>query len=200
MYLRQIAAVRSQLFPDVRHRIETDHINALIAEKKHVLRHIAEHIRVSIVQIPLIGIEGRHDDLARLLAPGKIPRRGRREDLRDVLFKCMRDRPVIIEEITVLIFLLPGAGAAGPLMILARVVHHKVETQRDAEFVTVMRKRGKIFHRAELRLNFSEIRYRIAAVASAFRTLQEWHEMQIIHAAVADIVQFFAHALKVPGK
>ena len=200
MDLRQVAAVRSEFLPYVRNGIQTNNVDPLIAEVEHILGHVAEHSGIGVVEVPLVGIKGRHDNLSRIPAPGKITRRGRREDLGNVFFELLRDRPVVEKEIPVLILFFSGAGTASPLMILAGVVHHEVETQRDPVFVAVVCKRGKSFHRAQFRLYLTKIRYRIAAVTSPFRAFEQRHKMQVVHAAVADVVQLCANSVKITGK
>ena len=200
MNLREVSAVRAEFFPYVGNSIETDDINALIAQEKHVFRHIDKNGRVSVIQVPLVGIKGRHDDLPGLFAQTEISRCSRREDLRDILFKLLRDGPVVIEEISILIFLFPGAGTARPLVIFARVVHNKVETYGYSSLVTILGKSGKFLHCAKLRLNLSEIRYRISPIASSLRAFQKRHQMKIVHSAVLNIIKSFFHALEIPGK
>ena len=200
MDLRQVAAVGAELLPDVGHRVQTDDVHALVAEEEHVLGHVVEDDGVGVVEVPLVGVEGGHDDLARLLAPGEVAGRGGREDLRHGLLKLTGDAPVVVEEVAVLIFLLTGAGASGPLVVLARVVHHEVEADRDAAAVAVGGERGQILHRAERGLNLSEVGHRVAAVAAADGAFQQGHQVQIVDAAVLNVVELFAHAVERTGK
>ena len=198
MYLRQVAALGAQLLPDVRRGVEADDVDALIAEVEHILRHIVEHDGVGVVEVPLVGVERGHDDLVRLRTPAEVAGRGGREHLRDGLFKLVGDVPVVVEEIAVLILLLPRAGALRPLVVLAGVVHDEVEADGDAALVAVLRQRREVGHRAQLRLDGAEVRHGVAAVAAALRALQQRHEVQVVHAAVGDVIQLFAHALQVP--
>ena len=194
--LREVAAVRAELFPDIRRRVEADDVHPVVAQVEHIRGHVVEDHRVSIVQIPLIRIEGGHDDLARLLTPGKVPGRGRREDLGNSLFEFIRDRPVVVEEIPVLVFLLPGTGALRPLMVLTRVVHDKVEADTHAVVVALVAQLRQVLHRPQLRLHLPEIRNRIAAVAPARRALQKRHQVDVVQSALLQIVQMLAHTLE----
>ena len=200
MYLGEIAAGGAELLPDIGHRVEPDHVHALVAEKKHVLRHVAEHGGVLIIQIPLVGIEGGHDDLAHLGAPGEVAGGRGREDLRHRPLKLVRDVPVVIEEIALLKFALAVFGPAGPLVVLAGVVHHEVEADRDAARVAVGGELGEILHRPQLRLHPAEVRHRVAAVAAPRRALQQGHQVEVVHAALLHIVELLAHALERPGE
>ena len=200
MDLRQVPAIGPEFLPNVRNRVETDNIDSLIAEEEHVLRHVGEHGGIGIVQIPLIGIEGRHNDLSRFFAPAEVARSRRREDLRDVLFVLFRDRPVIVKEITVLVLLFPCACTAGPLVVLARVIHHKIQAHGYPAFVTFICECGKVLHGAEFRLDLPKISDSISTVTSPFRALKQRHQMQIIHTALLDIVQLAVNAVQIPGK
>ena len=164
MHLRKIAAVRAERLPDVRNRIEADDIRALVAEKEEVLRHVVKDCRVRVVQIPLIGIETGHNHLSDFIAPTEISRRGRREHLRHRAIKVVRDIPVVKEEIAILELLLTGAGASRPLVILRSVVHYKIKAYAHAAFMAIRGKCCEVFHGAELRLDLTKVRNRIAAV------------------------------------
>ena len=198
--LRQIAVIRAELLPDIRDSIQTDNIDAVIAEIQHIRRHVIEHDRIAVIEVPLIRIEHRHDRLTDLCAPGEVAGGSRREYLRDRLLKFIGDRPVIIEEISVLILLLARAGTLRPLMILARVVHDKVEADAESLLMAVLREIIEIFHRAELRLDLSEIRDRVTAVAPVLRALEKRHQMNEIRAAFLNIIKVLMHAFQVPGK
>ena len=62
--------------------------------------------------------------------------------------------------------------------------------------VAVGRQRGQVVHRAELRLDAAEVRDRVAAVAAADRALQQRHQMQIVDAALFEVVELFPHAVE----
>ncbi len=81
-------------------------------------------------------------------------------------------------------------------MILAGVVHHKIQAHRDAPLVALGRQPVQVLHGAQFRLHLAEIAHRVPAVAAALGAFQQGHEMQIIHAAVGDIIQLFLHALE----
>ena len=198
MHLSQIPAGCPQRFPDIRHCVQPDNINPVVAQEQHVLRHVVEHRGVGVVQIPLIGIEGRHDDLLCFLAPGKVPRRRGWKHLRHRLVVPVRNTPVIVEEIPVLEFLLPGPRPARPFMVLAGVVHHKVQAERNAAFMAVRRQFRQVLHRPQFRLNLTEIAHRVAAVAAPLRTFQQRHQVQVIDSAFRDVVKLFPDALQIP--
>ncbi len=198
--LRQIPAVRAEPLPDVRNRIETDDINAVIAEEKHIGRHVIEDCGITVIKIPLIGIKSRHHDLSRLLTPGKITGCRLREDLRNSLFKFVRDVPVIKEEVSRLAFRIPSLGFPRPLMILTCMVHDKIKAYAHSAAVAFLRKIRKVLHRTELRLDTAEIRYRIASVAASPWTLKKRHQMKIIDPALFQVIYMAFHALEIPGK
>ena len=189
MDLLQVSAVCPQLFPDVRNGIKSDYVHAVVAEVQHVVRHVVEHNRVGVVQVPLVGIECGHDHFLRLVAPCEIARCSHREDLRDRLLELVRYVPVVVEEIPVLILLLACPGTLSPLVVLAGVVHHKIKTDGDAPFVAFGGESAQVLHRAQLGLDLAEVAYRIATVASALRAFQKGHQMEVVDPAVLDVVQ-----------
>ena len=200
MNLHQIAAGCPKLLPDVRNRVETNHVHTLVAQVQHVIRHVVKYRRVPVIQIPLVRIKGCHDNLSRFLAPGEIPRSCRRKDLGDRLFKFIRDRPVIKEKVPVLVFLLAGSRSPGPFMVLAGMVHHEIKAQAHAPPMAGIRKRLQILHASKRRIDTPEIGYGIASVAAPLRTLQKRHQVEVIHSALPDIIQVLLHSLQIPGK
>ena len=200
MYFRQITTICTELFPDIRDSVKTDNIDPLITKEQHVLRHVDEYSGIGIVQIPLIGIEGRHNDLSRLFAPAEVAWSRSREDLRDVLFVFFRDRPFIVKEITILVLPFPCTCTACPLVVLARMIHHKIQAYGYPALVAIICERGKVFHGAKFRLDLPKISDSISPVASPLRALKQRHQMQIIHAALLDIVQLAVNAVQISGK
>ena len=194
MDLRKVPAVGAELLPDIGHCIEAHDIHAVIAEIQHVCGHVIEDRRVCIIEIPLVRIESRHDDFLRFFIPGEVSRRCCREDFRNRLFVFVRNGPVIIEEVPALIFRISLSCFYRPFMIFAGVIHDEVQTERNAPLMAFLRQRGKILHRAELRIHLSEIRHRVAAVASSFRAFQQRHQMKIVHAAFFNVVKMTADA------
>ena len=200
MHLRQIPAVGAEFFPDIRHSVQAYDINTLVAQEQHILGHVVENNRICIVQIPLVGIKGCHDDLVCLRAPTEVAGGGGRKDLRNASLILLGNAPVVIEKETVLKFLFACFSSARPDMVFAGVVHYKVQTQRDAAAVTVFCQCFQVFHGAQFGLNAAKIRNGITAVASPGRTFQQRHQMQIIDAAVLNVIQFASDAGKGPGK
>ena len=197
VYLRQVTAVGAQFLPDIRSRVQTDNVDAVIAEVEHIRCHIVENSRIRVVQIPLIGIEGRHDDFAGLLAPGEVSGGCGGEDLGYGLLELIGDIPVIIEEVPVLIFLLAGAGAFCPLMIFTGVVHNEINADAHAQVVAFVAQGRQILHGAQLGLDLAEVGNGIAAVASVLGALQQRHQVEIVDAAFLDIVKMLPDALQV---
>ncbi len=63
--LPQVLTGGSELFPQKGHRIEADHIGAVIGPVENDVDHLDEDPWVGVVQIPLVGVEDRHRPLAR---------------------------------------------------------------------------------------------------------------------------------------
>ena len=47
--LRQVTAVCAKLFPDIRNRIQTYNINTLVGKIQHIVDHLIEHNRISVI-------------------------------------------------------------------------------------------------------------------------------------------------------
>ena len=198
--LREIAAVCPQLFPDIGRRVQADDVHTVVAQVQHVRSHIIEDDRIRVIEVPLIGVKGRHDDLAGLLTPGEVSGCRGRKDLGDSLLKLVRNIPVVIEEIAVLVLLLPRPGPARPLMVLAGMVHDEVEADTHPVVMTFIAQLGQVLHGAEFRLYLPEIRNCIAAVAPPRRALQKGHQVDVVQTAFLQIIQMFPHALQGPCK
>ena len=168
----------------------------MVAEVQHVGSHVIEDHRIRVVQVPLVRIEGGHDDLLRLLAPGEVAGRRGGEDLGDVFLVLIRKKPVVIEEITVLVLLLSCARPLRPFMILAGMIHDEVEAYAHAPFMAGIRKIREILHGTQLRLDFPEIRDSVAAVTPVLRALQQRHEMHVVHPGLLKIWDVLLNALQ----
>ena len=187
--LLQIPAGRPRRLPDIGHRVQADDVDAAVAEEEQVLRHVVEDGGIGIVQVPLVGVEGRHDDLLRLLTPGEAARGRGREDLGHRFLVPVGDVPVVIKEIAVLELLLAGAGPARPFVVLAGVIHDKVQADSDAAVMAGVRQGGQVIHGAQVRLDLPEVADRVAAVAAALRAFQQGHEVEIVDAGFRKVVQ-----------
>ena len=182
--LGQITTIRSQLLPDIGNGIETNDVNALICQKQQVLRHVVEDHGIAVVEVPLIGMEEGHDDLAAVRKPGEIPRRGSGKHLWHGLLVLIWDIPVVKEEVPAARHEIPCPGRPGPGMIAAGVIHDKIQTEADIPPSALIGQSGQILHCPQLRLYGSEIGHRIASVALIPDRFQKRHQMQIIGAAL----------------
>ena len=200
MDLRQVAAVGAESLPDIRNRVKTDDINTVVAEIQHICRHIIKDDRVAVIQVPLIRVEAGHNDFLSFLAPCEVARCCRRKYLRDSLLELVRNCPVIIEEISLLILDLALACSDSPLVIFTCVVHDKVKAYAHAHLVAVKCELIQILHCAEFRLDLAEIRYRVAAVAAVLRALKERHKVYIVDTALLDVIKVLMNTLKVAGE
>ena len=198
--LRQVAAAGAQLLPDIGNSIQTDHINAPVGEVKQVFRHVVEDHRICIVQVPLVGVEGGHNHLIAVRQPGEAAGSGGGEHLRNGFLKLVGNVPVVVEEIPFPVAGLTGTGFFGPLMILAGMIHYKVQAQAHALGTAGIRQGFQVFHGTQLRLDTAEIRHGIAAVAPTLRAFQQGHQMQVVNAALLQIGQLFLHAFQGAGK
>ena len=195
-----VAAVSAAAFPDIGHCIQANDIHSVITKIEHGCGHVIEHCRVGVVQIPLIGIEHRHDHLTGLTAPGEIPRSRRREDIWNIWLELIGNIPSVKKEIACLSVRIPGPGFLRPLVLIAGMIHHKIKTDSDVFFVAVPRQASQILHAPQPGVHLRKVRNRIASVALILRAFQKRHQMDIIHPAFLDIRQMLPDSLKSPGK
>ena len=154
---------------------------------------------VGVVQVPLVGVEAGHDDLA-VLQLGKAARRGGGEHLGNGLLKLPGDVPAVVEEVTVPVPRLASPGFFGPLMVLAGVVHHKVQAQADPRPAAGVGQRLQVLHGAQLGLDRAEIADGVAPVAAPLGGLQQGHQVEVVHSALLDVLQPALYAVQVSGE
>ena len=105
--------------------------------------------------------------------------------------------PGAVVGIPILTVLFARTGPARPFVVLAGMVHDKIQAERDPALVAFPREGGQILDRAQFRLDLSEIGHGITAVAPPSGAFQQRHQMKVVHAAVPDIFQLGAHAVKI---
>ena len=199
VHLRQIAAGGAELLPDIGHRVKADNVYTGVGEEQHIGGHIVEHHRVSVVQIPLVRIEGSHDDLA-VVELSEVARGCPRENLRYGPLKGLGYLPVVVEEVVAAGVGVALTGSLCPLMLVAGVIHDKVKTAVDAALVTQGGQLAQVVHRAQMGLHLAEVSHGIAAVAVLFRAVQQRHEVKIVYAALGEIINIFDDAVEVAGE
>ena len=189
VYLRQVTAVGSKLFPDIRYGIETNNVHTLVCKIQHVKDHFVQDDRIAVVQIPLIRVECSHNMFMDIIQPGEVSRCSGREYLWAGLLVQRRNIIAVKEEVAVLIFSFTGACTFCPFMILRSVVHNKVQADTDSTFVAFGSQMCKIIHVSELFLYLTEVSNCISAIAASFRGLKKRHKMEIIYIAFLYIIQ-----------
>ena len=118
MYLWKVPAWGVQFFPYIWHRIDSNNINTFICKEKEVVHHFIEHTGISVIQIPLIRIEGCHYVMSDFRQPGKITRRCGRKYLWYGFLIKGRNIRIVVEEISAHIFSITLTGFFCPFMIL----------------------------------------------------------------------------------
>ena len=200
MHLLQVTARSSQFLPDIRNRIDTDHVHSLVCKEEEVVHHLIENTGIAVVQIPLVRIKGSHDIVTDIRKPGKVPRSSGWEYLWYGLFVLVRDLTVVVEEVTAHIFAVTLACFFGPLMILGGVVHNKIHTQVHSVFVAFICKGSQVLHGTKVRADFAEVGYCVTTVGTALRSVQKRHQMQAVHVAFLKIWKLGRNSLDVAGK
>jgi len=95
---------------------------------------MVENIRVAIVQVPLIGMEGCPNPGFQALKPGEGAGVFLGENLTQVLFVSIRNRAVRVDAVHSLIAPLASNSALCPFMLVGGVVDDQVDDQADAFF------------------------------------------------------------------
>ena len=83
-------------------------------------------------------------------------------------------------------------------MVLAGVVHYKIQTQADPLPPAGVGQLFQVLHGSQVGTDGPEVADGIASVAAAPGGIQQGHEMEIVHAALLKIPQLFLYALQVP--
>ncbi len=200
MYLLQIPALRPQLLPDIRNRIDPDDIHPLTGQIQEVVHHLIEHPGITVIQIPLIGIKCSHHIMSHFFQISKITRRRGGKYLRYSPVILLRYGRIAVKEVTAHIFPVAFSCLFRPLMILRGVVHDKIHAQVDFSLMTRLCQICQLFHRPKLRLYLPKIRHRISAVRAAFGRLQEGHQMDTVHITGRQIVKLFLHSCQISRK
>ncbi len=81
MSLRQVLATGAHLFPYKGHGIHPKDIHPHISLKQHIVEHFHEHIRVRIVEIPLVFVEYGHYPTVHFFVESKVARSTFRKNL-----------------------------------------------------------------------------------------------------------------------
>ena len=181
MYLRQISALGSELFPDIRNRIDSDNVHSLICEEQEIIHHFVKHPRILVIQIPLIRIKCRHYKMSCFRHPSEIAWCSCRKHLRYRFFKFSRNIIIVIEEITAHIFSVAVLCLYCPFMIFGSVIHYKVHAEIHLSLMTILRQIRQIRHGSKLGLHLAEIGNRISSVRFSFRRIQERHQMNTVY-------------------
>ena len=200
VYLRKIPAWCVQFFPDIGNRINSDYINSLVCKEKEIIHHLIENPRISIVQIPLIGVKGGHYIMPDFRQPGEITRCSSWKYLRYCFLIEGRNIRIVVEEITAHIFPVALAGFFCPFMILRGMIHYKIHTYTDAFFMAGICKFFQIIHSSQIFLYFTKISHCITAIRTAFRRIQKRHQMNVIYIVFFQIVKLAFHTFHVSCK
>jgi len=83
---------------------------------------MVENIRVAIVQVPLIGVEGRPNPGFQALKPGESAGMFIRENLTQILLVSIRNGAVRVNSIHFLIVWIASDGTLSPFMLVRSVI------------------------------------------------------------------------------
>ena len=132
--------------------------------------------------------------------PGEISRCCSRKYLRHCFLIEGRNIWIVVEKVTTHIFPVALAGFFRPFMILRSMIHDKIHTYTDAFLVAGTCKFLQILHRPQIFLYFTEISHCITAIRTAFRRIQERHQVNVIYVVFFQIVNLAFHTFHVSRK
>ena len=87
-----------------------------------------------------------------------------------------------------------------PVVVFACVVHHEVEAHADTFTVAVSAQIGQVRHSSQIRPDLAEVGDSIAAVASAFRSVEEGHQVKVADSAFLNVIEVGLYALQGLGE
>ena len=138
--------------------------------------------------------------MSGILQPGKVPRCSRWKYLRNGFLVHRRNRIITEEEIAAHVFSIPLARTLCPLMILRCMIHHKIHTDINIFLMACICQIFQIFHCSEFFLYFTEIGNCITTIRAFRHCIQKRHQMNIVHVALLNIIQFFLNAFHISSK
>ena len=200
MHLGQVTAAGAQLFPDIGHGVDAEHVHPQIGQEQQVAGHLVKDHRVAVVHIPLVGIEGGQHILAHLLAPDEVARRGVGEHLGHGLLKLAGNVIVVIALVAGLVLRVAFTGTDGPVVLIGGMVDDKVQAQAHPPGAAGIRQLFQGFIAAQPRVHLTKVAHGVSPVVELFRHLEQRHQMQIAHLQFRQIVQLFPHAVQVARK
>ena len=80
------------------------------------------------------------------------------------------------------------------------MIHDKIHTDIHVFLMTCRRQAFQVLHRPQLLLYLTEIRHCVPAVRTSFHSIQERHQMDIIHIALLKILKLRFNALHIAGE
>ncbi|CCI53145.1 hypothetical protein BN13_30097 [Nostocoides jenkinsii Ben 74] len=188
VHLGLVLAVGAETLPGEGDRVETQHLDAEIAEEQDDVGVLGQHLRVGPVDIPLPGIEGRPHPPGHVLVPREIAGGEVRENLRQGRLEGVRLGAVGIDVEVVAVAALPRLGPRRPFVLPRDVVEHKIHHQGDAATPQHRGEVPQVPDRAEVGTNLAVVRHRVATVVVAIARAQQRHQVQISHPEFGEIV------------
>ena len=176
------------------HGVEPEALDAPVGEEEHRLEHRGEDVRIPVVEVPLVVVEGRPDPGVELLDPREVPRRGVGKDVPERLLVRVREGSVGEREVVAAIRLVAAAGACRPGVLGRGVVHDEVEAQAHATAPKLRREPLEAVHVAEARIDCAVVGDGVAAVVRAGPRLEQRHQVQVAHPELLEVVEALGDA------
>ena len=169
--LGKVAAGGAQLLPYIWDSVKPEDLYSHICQIQGRGEHLYEDFWISVVQVPLEGVEGGKDPFLHLFVPDEVSWSCSREHFRCSLLILVRICPVRKAHVVVLVVLISFFCCLGPLVCGGCMVHYKVQAEADSMFSQLLGKGFQVLVGAEARINAVEVLNSVSSVVVLLRHL-----------------------------
>ncbi len=193
MRLRQVLAVGALLREQVRHRVQPEPVDAQVQPEPQGRQDLLLDRWVRVVEVRLVGEEPVPVVLLADRVEGPVGRLGVDEDDPRVLVLLVVVGPHVVVAVRPVRI---GAGLLEPVVLIARMVHDKVDDDAHAALVRGVHELDEVRQVTELRKDGGVVRDVVAAVPQ--RGLEERRQPEAVDAQPLQVVQLGRQPFEVP--
>ena len=194
--LRQVFATCAHLLPNKGNGIHAQNINTQVGKEHHFACHSAEYPRITVIQVPLEGIE-RCPYPAAVFQLRETTRMLIREDFTQGAVVLIGHPAVGEDVIEVVVERITGGAAFCPFVFVGCVVEDEIDNGGNTCFMQGSNDITQVVYRTQCRIDIAVAADRISAVAFAFGTFKQGHQVQIGQAQFLEIRDFGFQALQI---
>ena len=192
-----VLAGRAHALPQEGDGVEAQDLHAQVGEEHDDLGELDKNVGVRPVEVPLPGVERRPDPLLQVLVPGEVPGRKVGEDLREGALVRV-GLPAVGEPVkVVLVARVARAGLHRPVVLAGHVVEDEVEDEADPVLAQGGGEVPEVVDGSQVGTDGPVVPDRIPAVVVPGSRLEEWHEVQVGDAQLAQVRDLVLDPLEV---